>query len=134
MTDIGPVVVFDGYCNLCNGWVSFIMARDARRRFRYATLQGATGQSILRRAAPLQPAGESIALVEGDRVETRSTAALNILGKLGFPWPLFRVFLLVPLPVRDAVYDFVARNRYRWFGRRSTCRVPTDEERTLFLD
>jgi predicted DCC family thiol-disulfide oxidoreductase YuxK len=130
----GPVILFDGVCNLCNWWVSFVMARDHHRRFRFATLQGRTGTALMRATYGNAAAPDSIVLVNEKRVSTRSSAALRILRLLGFPWSLATVFLLVPPPIRDAVYDLIARNRYRWFGQPSTCRLPTPEERGFFLD
>jgi predicted DCC family thiol-disulfide oxidoreductase YuxK len=130
-----PTILFDGYCNLCNSWVSFVIARDHKRRFRFATLQGARGHALVQGGDGLSaPLRESVVLVQNDRVYTRSGAALRIFAALGFPWSLFKVFLIVPRQLRDVVYDFVARNRYRWFGRRTECRVPRPEERTRFLE
>jgi predicted DCC family thiol-disulfide oxidoreductase YuxK len=104
------VVRFDGRCNLCHGLVRFIAARDPAGRFRFA---------------PLQPAADGIVLVEAERTYTKSTAALRIVRRLRYPWPLLYAFVVVPRPLRDLVYDWVARHRYRWFGRRDTCsRVP----------
>jgi hypothetical protein len=114
------IVVFDGECALCNGWVDFLLRFDRRDVFRFTALQpGADASSIL--------------LIEGERVLRRSSAVLRILALLGFPFSLAGVFRAVPAAWRDALYDVVARNRIRWFGRRETCRVPSPAERAKFL-
>jgi predicted DCC family thiol-disulfide oxidoreductase YuxK len=117
-----PVVMFDGVCNLCNGAVRFIIARDPSARFRFA---------------PLQPVGDraadSIVLSEAGKRYTKSTAALRIARRLRFPWPLLYAFMAVPRPLRDLLYEWVARHRYRWFGKRATCMSPTPEVRNRFL-
>ncbi|MGE0617016.1 MAG: thiol-disulfide oxidoreductase DCC family protein [Bacteriovoracia bacterium] len=114
------VILFDGVCNLCNGFVDFVVRRDTHRRFRFASLPG--GEKL-----------DSIALLQDGRRWERSAAVLKVLGGLGLPWSLFSILRAVPRPVRDAVYDWIARNRYLWFGKRDTCRLPTAEEKTLFL-
>jgi predicted DCC family thiol-disulfide oxidoreductase YuxK len=133
-TDVGPVVLFDGVCNLCSWSVNFIIDRDPGARFRFAPLQSAEGRRLLARfGLPAEPI-TSMVLVEQDRCFTRSTAALRIARNLGGAWPLAYVFMLVPRPVRDVIYDWVARHRYRWFGRSDACRVPTPELRSRFLE
>jgi predicted DCC family thiol-disulfide oxidoreductase YuxK len=118
-----PVVLFDGVCNLCNGVVRFIIARDPAARFRFAPLPPAdTG------------ATDSIVLVEAGQRYTRSTAALRIARGLRFPWPVLYALMLAPRPLRDLVYDWVARHRYCWFGKRAACMVPTPEVRSRFLE
>ena len=132
-----PVVLFDGVCNLCNAAVNFIIDRDPRGVFRFAALQSAFGERELARLGIPPPAGdpETILLVENGRVHARSTAALRISRRLSGLWPLLALLVVVPRPVRDAVYGWVARNRYRWFGRTSdVCRVPTPELRARFLE
>jgi predicted DCC family thiol-disulfide oxidoreductase YuxK len=125
-----PVVLFDGVCNLCNGAVRFLIARDPSARFRLAALQSEAARRLLGKQPPL----ESIVLVEAGRTYTKSAAALRIALGLRFPWPLLYAFLLVPRPLRDAVYDWVARHRYGWFGKREVCMVPTPEIRGRFLE
>jgi predicted DCC family thiol-disulfide oxidoreductase YuxK len=130
------VVLFDGVCNFCNGAVHFIVDRDPHRRFRFAALQSEAGARALREHGRQPAAGDpdSIVLIEGDRVSERSTAALRIARRLRFPWPFLSAFLLVPRPLRDLVYRYIARNRYRWFGRTDECRVPTPDLRARFLE
>jgi len=132
------VVLFDGVCNLCNGSVLFVIDRDPTGYFRFAPLQSDEARRLL---AARAGAGEGVAgpdlssvvLIEGGRVYTRSTAALRVARRLSGAWPLLYAFTAVPRVVRDAVYDWVARNRYRWFGREDACRVPTPDLRARFL-
>jgi len=125
------VILFDGVCNLCNGFVQFVIARDPGGRFQFGPLQSEAAQRLLA-SAPPSP-GDSVVLIEDGRAFTRSTAALRILRRLTFPWPFAYAAILIPRPIRDAVYDVVAGNRYRWFGRRDRCMVPTPEVRKRFL-
>ena len=125
------VLLFDGVCTLCNGFVQFVIQRDPAGRFQFATLQSDAARRLLQ-AAP-QPLPDSLVLVENGQVFLRSTAALRVVRSLRFPWPLAFVLVAVPRPLRDWVYDIVARNRYRWFGRRDVCMVPTPELRARFL-
>ena len=124
------VVLFDGVCNLCNGAVRFILARDPGERFQFASLQSEAARRLLRDDGRV----ETIVLLEAGKRYTRSTAALRIARGLRFPWPLLYAFVAVPRPLRDLVYDWVARHRYAWFGKRDTCLVPTPEVRRRFLD
>jgi predicted DCC family thiol-disulfide oxidoreductase YuxK len=128
------VILFDGVCNLCNGFVPFVIARDPLARFQFAALQSGAAERLL---GPRDTHGDwpdSIVLVTDGRVFTRSAAALRILCGLRVPWPLAFVFIVVPPPLRDWLYEIVARNRYRWFGRRDVCMVPTPDLRARFLN
>lgn len=127
-----PVVLFDGACNLCNASVAFILKHDGRQRFRFASLQSAVGQAMLRRHG-LPESLDSVAMVDGDQAFTRSTAVLRIATELDAPWPLAGLLALVPRALLDDVYNFVGRHRIQWFGRKETCRVPTESERERFL-
>lgn len=130
----GPVVLFDGVCNLCNGAVNFIIDRDPSARFRFAALQSSQAAELL---APLGRVPEaepnSFILVEDGRLYERSTAALRVARRMGGAWRLFYAFILIPRPIRDAAYRFIAKNRYRWFGKAEACRMPTPELRARFL-
>jgi predicted DCC family thiol-disulfide oxidoreductase YuxK len=126
------VIYFDGFCGLCNGFVDFVLRRDHARRFRFAPLQGSTATSRFGVAGDVDPT--TIILEQNGVVYERSTAALRIIAGLGGIWNVATMLRLVPRPIRDRVYDWVARNRYAWFGRRDSCRLPTFEERTAFLD
>ncbi len=131
---IRPVILFDGVCNLCNGFVQFVIARDPQARLSFASLQSDAAARLLARTPLAASRGESLVFIEGGRMFTRSTAALRILRALGFPWSLGYALIAVPRPIRDWVYDRVARNRYAWFGRRDVCMVPTPELRRRFLE
>ena len=131
-SDGRAVVLFDGVCNLCNASVRFIVDHDRRGRFAFAPLQSEVGRRLL---AGRVPAGvDSVVLIEGGRVYTRSRAALLIARRLDGLWPLMYALAVVPTPIADALYAWIARNRYRWFGRSEECRVPTPGLRGRFLD
>ena len=129
-----PVVLFDGICNLCNGSVRFVIERDPHKHFQFAPLQSETATTLIGRTADPLAMPDSIVLVDDGRLYVRSTAALRIARRLRFPWPLLWVFMVVPRPLRDWVYDVIARHRYGWFGKRDTCMVPTKEIRDRFLE
>jgi predicted DCC family thiol-disulfide oxidoreductase YuxK len=131
-------ILFDGVCNLCNGFVQFVIRHDAVGQFRFAALQSEVGQALLAaHGQPLTSAAladpASVVLVADGRVYTHSAAVLRIAGRLGGPWRLAAVGWLLPGPWRDAAYRFVARHRYRWFGRQESCWLPTPELRERFL-
>lgn len=129
-----PLVLYDGVCRFCNGAVNFLVDRDPGKRLRFASLQSAFGQAILREQGLSASDLETMILIDGGRAYFRSTAALRAVGKLAGPWRAATVLLVVPAFLRDAVYRIVARNRYRWFGKLDQCRVPTPELRERFLD
>ncbi|HEV8582991.1 MAG TPA: thiol-disulfide oxidoreductase DCC family protein [Thermoanaerobaculia bacterium] len=129
-----PVLLFDGVCNLCNGSVQFIIRRDPQARFRFASLQSAVGQLYLEELQVDRQAIDSVILVEGDRWYKESDAALGVVRILGGPWRALGVLRLIPRPLRDRLYRLIARNRYRWFGKREACWLPTPELRERFLD
>ena len=154
-----PILFFDGVCGLCNRFVDLMLRADRRGRYRYAPLQGETAQRLLgpRAQAPLDgpqagdpetgdlPLGsseadspqagdpQSFVFLEKDKRYERSNAVLLALSGLGGTWRLISLLYVFPRPLRDFVYRIVARNRYRWFGRRDECRLPTPEERDRFL-
>jgi len=127
IADGGAVILFDGVCNLCNASVRFVTDRDPRRHFAFASLQSdEAGRLLSARDYPgaTRELG-SVLLVEGNRVHERSVAALGVARQLGGAWPLVSALVIVPRPIRDAVYDWIARNRYRWFGRTAACSART---------
>ncbi len=128
------VVLFDGVCNLCNAAVRFIAANDPAGRFAFASLQSPRARELLgdRLSDPLEP--DSVVLLDHGRRYERSDAALHIALGLRAPWPLAFAAILIPRAARDAAYRWIARNRYRWFGRSDTCPLPTPELRDRFLD
>ena len=127
------IVVFDGVCHLCSGWVRFVLRHDVRGRLRFAPLQSPTGRELLVRNGVDPADAQTFLLVDGDTVYTRSDAALEIVKDLG-AWRWLGVFGILPRELRDWVYSSIARNRYRWFGRRETCFVPTAQQRARFID
>ena len=134
-----PIMLYDGVCNLCNGSVQFVLKRDRHHVLRFCALQSATAPRLLADfETPTFQAGagalDTIYLLDKGRLYDRSSAALRIAWKLKFPWPLLAMFLIVPKPLRDAVYNWVGRNRYRWFGRSETCQIPDAAARQYFLD
>jgi len=135
MTDNSPhaIVLFDGVCNFCNGSVNAIIRRDKRGYFQFAALQSDVGARLQRQYGLDPSALDTLVLIEGGRVYTKSTAGLRIARRLRWPWPALYAHLAVPPPVRDFVYDWFARRRYRWFGKRDECVVPSLEVRERFL-
>lgn len=132
--DARAVVVFDGHCAFCSGWVDFLLARDRRGRLRFAAAQRPAGNALMR-AHGLDPDDpSSFLLVEGDRARRDSDAAIAVLEALGGAWRAATLLRVVPRPLRDALYRAFARNRYRWYGRRDACRLPDPAERDRFLD
>jgi len=116
-------ILFDGECNLCNGSVRFFMKHDPAGRFNFASAQSAEGQRLAAQFGFTGPTPRSMVLISGDRCYVKSTCGLQIARRLSWPWPLLYVFILVPRPLRDAVYAIIAKNRRRWFGTATQCAV-----------
>jgi predicted DCC family thiol-disulfide oxidoreductase YuxK len=127
------IVLFDGVCNLCNGLVRFILKRDRTGKFKFASLQSEIGQQWLQRFGIAKNEFESFVLIQGDKYYLKSGAALKMLRELGGIWKAFYVFIVVPRPVRDFMYDLIAKSRYKIFGKRDVCMVPTPELKERFL-
>ena len=134
LTTDRPVLLFDGVCNLCTGSVQWIIERDSAGEFRFASLQSDAGQALLAELGLPADYVDSIVLVEGEAHFTKSTAALRVAKRLGLPYAALYPFVAVPSVVRDRVYDVVANNRYRVFGKRDSCMVPTPEIEERFLE
>ncbi|MFN0059815.1 MAG: thiol-disulfide oxidoreductase DCC family protein [Planctomycetota bacterium] len=137
-----PIVLFDGDCRLCNASVRWIIERDPHGVFRFASLQSQAARAAI---AEVSPAGcepsltsttppDSVVLIDAARIFTRSNAALRIAKRLGFPWSMAAAARILPRGARDLLYDLVARNRYRWFGKQASCSVLTPSLRARFLD
>lgn len=126
------IVFFDGVCGLCNRFVDRLLRWDKQRVLRFAPLQGSTAAARLSTAVGADL--DTVVLLDEAGVHTRSEAALRIIAHLGGAWRLIKVLRIFPRVVRDAVYDWIARRRYGWFGKRDACRVPTAAERGVFLD
>ncbi len=129
----GRVVLFDGVCRVCSAWVPFLLARDRRRRLRFASMQSDAGRAILAWAGLPTNHSDTMVFVEGERAYTKSTAFLRVVRHLVWPWGWLAVGVVVPAFLRDWLYDRVALNRYRLFGRRETCLVPTPDVAARFL-
>ena len=127
------IILFDGVCNLCNGAVNFVIKRDPGNVFKFTPLQEKQGVLLLKKHAIDAQKLDSIVLVENKKVYTKSSAALRIARKLSNLWPLFFVLLIIPSFIRDGVYDFIAKNRYKWFGKKEQCIIPTPGLREKFL-
>lgn len=126
------LVLFDGVCNVCNGAVNFIIDRDPEARFRFASLQSDKGRELCA-SHGLRQDVRTIVLIEDGTAYTESTAVLRILRRLGAAWPLLYAAVVLPRALRDLFYRYFAANRYRWFGQRESCRVPTPDIRRRFL-
>ena len=128
-----PILLFDGHCNLCNAWVKFIVNRDPLGKIRFASLQSKAGRRLLEEHKIDENYIESLVFFEEERFSVSSTAALRTLSYLD-SWQKHLIFLtVVPRSLRDLVYRFIARNRYKWFGRREQCMIPTTELSKRFL-
>lgn len=127
------VIYFDGVCNLCNGFVQFIIKQDRKAVFKFAPLQSAAGEKVLHTLGKTIEQIDSILFEENGKVYSKSTAVLYVAKRMGGFWSLFYGFKILPRFLRDAIYDLVARNRYNWFGKKNQCMVPTPELLSRFL-
>jgi predicted DCC family thiol-disulfide oxidoreductase YuxK len=128
------IILFDGTCLLCNAALRLVIANDPHAFFRFAPLQSDAAHDLVGKPPNKEMLGETIVLVEDGARFVRSAAVLRILARLRMPWPLFLVFAVVPRPMLDALYRWIARNRYRWFGRLDHCMIPTPEQRARFWE
>ena len=120
-----PIILYDGVCGLCNSTVNWVIRHDRRDMFRFAPLQSAAARQILNAAGLDADDLQSVCLVVQGRILTKSRAFFGITAELGFPWAMLRLARIVPSSIADAIYDWIARNRYSWFGRRAECPVPS---------
>lgn len=128
------LILFDGVCNLCNSSVQFVIKRDKKDKFRYAALQSEIGLEIINKFNIDTSKTDSIILYSNDKgISYKSTAALKIASKLGFPTNILSLFLIIPAIIRNVVYDFIAKNRYKWYGKKDHCMIPTPELKSKFL-
>jgi len=128
------IILFDGVCNFCNSSVNFIIDKDSRDVFRFASLQSDFGQKCLKGINLPVDSFSTLILVSDGKYFTRSSAALRIAAKLSFPYNLSIAFIVVPPFIRNIFYNIIARNRYKWFGRKEVCRIPSAEERAKFIE
>jgi predicted DCC family thiol-disulfide oxidoreductase YuxK len=128
-----PIILYDGVCHLCNGVINYILPRDKKRYFRFSPLQSETGQALLQKFNLPTDDYDSFVLVEGDKHYVRSGAAIKVMQGMGFPYSLGATLWILPRPLRDALYNWVAKNRYKWFGQYDTCLMPTPDIKERFL-
>jgi len=122
-----PVLLFDGYCNLCSNSVVFVLKREKGDTFRFASLQSEFADELLKKVNHKNITPDSIVLVENEEIYFRSAAALRIAKKLKWPWPLFYAFIIIPPFIRDWFYDAIAKRRYKWFGKKEQCFIPPED-------
>jgi len=127
------IILFDGVCNFCNFWVNFIIDRDKKDRFRLAALQSNPGQRLLSKFKLSKTDFDTFILIDGETYFTKSTAALKIAGNLSGPLKIAGVLIFLPKIIRDFIYNIIAKNRYKFFGRKNVCRIPSREDRAKFL-
>lgn len=127
------IILFDGVCNLCNGAVDFVIKRDNKIRFKFGALQSKAVKKLLKNYEIEHDYLDSIIMIRRNEIFYKSTAALKITKHLKGFWPLLYPLIIVPAFIRDRIYDFIARNRYKWFGRQESCRLSTQEEASRFL-
>lgn len=129
------IILFDGVCNLCNGFVVFVIKRDKNNLFHFASLQSDTGKKFINEYQIQSPLG-SVLLVDPEKkiIKNQSTAVLSVFKKLSGLYPVLFVFIIIPKFIRDFFYKWIAKNRYRWFGKKDQCMIPTPELKDKFLD
>lgn len=133
MSQTKSIVFFDGVCNLCNASIDFIIKRDRHNEFLVGALQDGFSKEILSKHQVKADYLDSLVLLENGEIFYKSTAALKIAKKLSGIWPVFYSFIILPTWLRDPVYDFIGKNRYRWFGQKNTCRIASPAEKAKFL-
>lgn len=132
--DEKPIILFDGVCNFCDGAINFILKQDQKGVFRFAPLQSEAAQKILSQYKLPIKDFESFVLIDEGKVYKKSAASLKVMSKLPWYWKASQIFWIVPPFIRNAIYDFIAKNRYKWFGKKEECMIPTAEVRSRFLD
>lgn len=133
-SEINNIIFFDGVCNLCNSSVNFVIDRDPEAKFTFAPLQSDFANDTLKSTNVDSHDLESIIFLSNGKFYSRSRAALEIANKMKGIWPMLYVFIIVPRFVRDFIYNWIAKNRYKWFGKRESCRIPTPELKARFVD
>ncbi|WP_280770978.1 thiol-disulfide oxidoreductase DCC family protein [Salipaludibacillus daqingensis] len=131
---MSDIILFDGVCNMCSASVQFIMKRDPNRRFMFVSLQSNVAEELLLKHNTSKDVDSVVLITEGGRVYDKSTAALRISSKLKGGWKLFAIFLIVPPFIRNTIYQWIAKHRYDWFGKKQECMLPTPEQKERFLD
>ena len=129
-----PVILFDGVCNFCNNAVNFVLKRDKKKQIVFAPLQSAAGKKLMEEYDLPTDDMQSFVFIENGKAYTRSTAALRVCRYLSAIWPWCYGAIIVPKFIRDGIYNRIAKNRYKWFGVRQECMIPTPEIKARFLD
>ena len=127
------VILFDGVCNLCNSSVTLVIKNDKEGLFRFASLQSEIGAALIAKFDVDTSKTDSILLIDQDKIYAKSTAALKIAKELSGAYPLLYGFMIIPNFIRNWVYDFIAKHRYKWFGKTDICMIPTPELKNKFL-
>jgi predicted DCC family thiol-disulfide oxidoreductase YuxK len=128
------LILFDGVCNLCNGFVNFLILRDKKNKFQFGSLQSVKVQAILNEYQYSSNDISTVIVIENNKLYSHSTAVLKIVRKLGGAWPLLYGFIIIPKTIRDFFYKLVAKNRYRMFGRKDACMIPTPQLKAKFVE
>ena len=128
------LVLFDGVCNFCNFWIKFALKRDRKGKLKFGSLQGETAQRLLPQYGIDPSVITSVIFIEDDIAYYESTAALKICRHLDGGWKLLYALIIVPTFIRDGIYKWIAKNRYKWFGKQESCMLPTAEQRARFVD
>ena len=129
-----PIILFDGICNFCNSTVNFIIRQDKKNIFRFATLQSGAGKILLEKYKIDWKETDSFVVIDNGKAYQKSNAGLHLYNKLPWYWKWTQVFWIVPRFIRDGVYDLIAKNRYKWFGKRDQCMLPSPGVKKRFLD
>jgi len=133
MEEAPSILLFDGYCSLCNASVDFVLKRDTKKNLRFAAMQGPAGQRVLKHFNYPSTYLDSLILVEKGKIYLGSTAALRVARQLHKGWPLLYPLIIIPRGIRDRIYQWIGANRYAWFGKKESCRMPTSLEKERFL-
>ena len=128
-----PVILFDGVCNFCNGAINFVLKQDKKEIFRFAPLQSEAGKKFLQQYNLSTKEFDSFVLIDNGKVYKKSAASLRVMNKLPWYWKEAQILWIVPGFIRNAIYDFIATNRYKWFGKKEQCMIPTPEMRSRFV-
>jgi predicted DCC family thiol-disulfide oxidoreductase YuxK len=128
-----PIILFDGVCNLCNRSVQFVLEHDKQKRFRFASLQSAAGQVLLKKYNLSETIFNSFVLIKDEIPYLKSTAALKVAKELTGPIQILYAFIIVPTFIRNTIYNLISKNRYKWFGKQESCMIPTPDIQSRFL-
>jgi len=132
MQNNNPIILFDGICNLCNGTVDFLLKKDRKKQFKFASLQSNAGKLLIQKFH-ISNETDSVIFIKSNKVYTESDAIIEILDMLNYPWKLGIIVKIFPKKIRDGFYRSISNNRYRWFGKREKCRIPRLAEKEFFI-